>query len=252
MALAPNSPDTFMREVDDAVRDDAVRTFFARYGVLTAALLILAMLAFGGWLYWQSANENAAGARGRQFSTVIDSLEQGRPKAAATAAQPFAAGDDITYRALALMVQGNAAAAEGNARTAALRFGAAATDDRVAQGLRDVALLRQTLVEFDTLAPAVVITRLRALVATPTSPAFGSAAELTALAEMKRGNNRAAGVLFRRISETAGVTDSLKSRAVQMAGMLGVDAVTQPDAVPAPRATPVTPATAAPAEATKE
>jgi hypothetical protein len=73
-----------------------------------------------------------------------------------------------------------------------------------------------------------LIARLRHLVATP-GPAFASAAELTALAELKRGNDRAAGLLYKRIAETENVPDSLKSRAVQMAGMLGVDAVTDED-----------------------
>ena len=260
MASSPNSPDNFMREVDDAVRDDALRNFGSRFGRPIAVLIIAGLLALGGWLFWQNRADAASGARGRQFGAVIDSLEQSRPKAAGIAAAPFARGDDATYRALALMVQGNAAVVAGDARTAATRFGAVANDTAVTQGLRDVALLRQTLVEFDTLTPAAVVARLRGLVA-GNGPAFASAAELTAIAEMKRGNTAVAGQLFRRIAQGAGVADSLKSRAVQMAGMLGVDAVTTTGnaaarataaptagAPPRPAAAPA----AAPAEATKE
>jgi hypothetical protein len=252
VASSPNTPDNFMREVDDAVRDDALRNFGSRFGRIIAVVIVAGLLALGGWLFWQSRADAASGARGREFGAVIDQIEQSRPKAAGVAAARFARSDDATYRALALMVQGNAAT---DARTAAARFGAVANDTAVAQGLRDVALLRQTLVEFDTLTPAAVVARLRGLVA-GNGPAFGSAAELTAIAEMKRGNNAAAGQLFRRIAQAEGVADSLKSRAVQMAGMLGVDAVvttsggaaaatTRPAAATAPRP-------AAPAETTKE
>jgi hypothetical protein len=260
VASSPNTPDNFMREVDDAVRDDALRNFGSRFGRIIAVIVVAGLLALGGWLFWQSRAEAASGERGRQFGAVIDQVEQSRPKAAGVAAARFARGDDPTYRALALMIQGNAAVAAGDARTAATRFGAVANDTAVTQGMRDVAILRQTLVEFDTLTPAAVVARLRGLVA-GNGPAFGSAAELTAIAEMRRGNTAAAGQLFRRIAQAEGVADSLKSRAVQMAGMLGVDAVVTSDGV-APAATATAPAArpaagavarpAAPAEATKE
>ena len=135
-------------------------------------------------------------------------------------------------------MQGDAASAENDPRTGAARFGAAARETGVDPALRNVALLRQTLLEFDTLSPAVIIARLAPLVATP-GPSFASAAELTALAELKRGNRRAAGLLFKRIADAPDVAESLKTRANQMAGMLGADVAHQPTAaVPAPASAP--------------
>lgn len=224
MALQPSNPDTFVREVDDAVREDRMRTFLFRFGRPLIALVVLGLIAFGGWLFWQNYSAGQAGLHGRQLSAAIDTLSQNRPKAASAEADALARGDDQTYRALALMVQANAAQSQNQPAIAAARFGTIANDSRIDPALRHVALLRQTLVEMDTLPPATVIARLRALVARP-GPAFASAAELTALAELKRGNDRAAGLLYKRIAEAPGVPDSLKSRAVQMAGMLGVDAV---------------------------
>ena len=224
VALQPSNPDVFMREVDDAVRADRVRRLFVNFGRPLAALVIFGLIAFGGWLYWQSYSAGQAGERGRQFSAAIDTLSQNRPKAASAEAEPLTKSGDQTYRALALMLQGNAAQAQNQPAIAAARFGAVANDSHFDPALRHVALLRQTLVELDTLPPASVIARLRGLVAEP-GPAFASAAELTALAELKRGNDRAAGLLYKRIAEAPGVPDTLKSRAVQMAGMLGVDAV---------------------------
>jgi hypothetical protein len=224
MALPPGSPDTFMREVDDAVREDRMRSFFANYGKAVLALIIVGLAALGGWLYWNHYQGQQAGTRGAQLNSAIDSLTQGRPNAAATAVDALAKGDDAAYAALALMVQGNAAAAGGDMRTAAARFAAVSANEDVPQALRDAALLREVLAQYDTMQPATVIARLRHLVAQP-GPAFASAAELTALAELKRGNEAAAGALFKRIAETEDAPESLKSRAVQMAGMLGVDAV---------------------------
>jgi hypothetical protein len=241
MALPPGNPDTFMAEVDDAVRADRMQGFVASYGRWIALLLVLGLAGLGGWMIWQSQQSAAAAERGTKLSSALDTFGGGRPKAAGDALTPLTKGEDAGYRALALMVQGNSAAALGDARTAAARFGAVANDARNDRVLRDAALLRQTLAEYDSLPSATVIARLRGLVSRP-GPAFASAAELTALAELKRGNEAAAGALFRRISVAENVPDSLKSRAVQMAGMLGVDAVqpqdtgdVAPAAAPAPK-----------------
>ena len=225
MALPPGNPDTFMREVDDAVRADRLQEFGRRFGKPLIAGLIIGLIALAGWLFWQSRSEADSGELGTSLNSALDSLAQSRPKAAATAADPLAKGDNPTYAALALMVQGNAAAAQGDMRGASAKFAAVAANADVDQALRDTALLRQMLAEYDTIEPAALIARLRRIVAQPTNSAFPSAAELTALAELKRGNDAAAGALFKRIAETEGVSDSLKSRAVQMAGMLGVDAI---------------------------
>lgn len=232
MALSPSNPETFMQEVDDAVRADRLQSFVRNYGRWLIGLVIVGLIAFAGWLWWQSHSESVAGETGRNFSQALDTMGQGRTKAAAAQVEPMVKGDSATYRALALMIQGNSAVAANDVRGAAGKFGAVANDSAIDPALRNVALIRQTLIEFDLLAPAAVIARLRHLVATP-GPAFASAAELTALAEMKRGNDRAAGLLYKRITEAPGVPDSLKSRAVQMAGLLGVDAIASRDAAPA-------------------
>lgn len=233
MALPPGNPDTFVREVDDAVRADRLQEFGRRYGRLLIALLVIGLLSLGGWLYWQTHRDSSAGTLGSTLNGSLDSLAQGRPKAAATTAEPLAKGNNATYRALALMVQGNAALAQGDMRGASAKFATVAADADVDQSLRDAALLRQMLADYDTIQPATLIARLRHLVAQPDGPAFASAAELTALAELKRGNDAAAGALFKRIAESEDVSDSLKSRAIQMAGMLGVDAVPDTDNRPA-------------------
>jgi hypothetical protein len=252
MALPPGNPDTFMAEVDDAVRADRVQGFVRDYGRWLAGAIVIGLAGLGGTMWWQSRTDAGAGDRGAQLSSALDNFGQGRPKAAGDAVEPLAKGEDTTYAALALMVQGNSAAAANDARTAAARFGAVANNANAPQALRDAAMLRQTLAEYDTLPPATVIARLRNLVAND-GPAFASAAELTALAELKRGNEAAAGALFQRIARAENVPDSLKSRAVQMAGMLGVDAVQTPDsATAAPAAAGgATPARAAPAATSK-
>lgn len=225
MALAPADKESFLRDVDDAVRADRLSSIFRDYGRWVIGAIVLGLIALGAWFGYQYYRETQAGAHGKVLVAALDNLSQNRPRAASGGVAPLLTSGDATYRALANMVLGTSAAAERNARVANDKFGLVANDTAVDQAMRDAALVRQVMMQFDVTPPATVITRLAPILARPTAPAFPSAAELTALAELKRGNDRAAGQLFKRIAETPDVADSLKSRAVQMAGMLGVDVV---------------------------
>ena len=250
MALSPSNPDTFMREVDEAVRADALERFFSSYGRIVIGVVIAGLLALGGYLYWRHHEQTVADANGRAFNAAIEAVAGNRPRAGATAAEPLAAGDNAAYRVLARMLQGSTAEMQNDVRMAAARYGAAANDQSADPAMRHVALLRQTLLEFDTLPPATVIARLRALVA-GNGPAFPAAAELTAMAEIKRGNPAAAAALFRRIAAHDDASDPMKRRARQMAANLSAAAPATPaaarPAAASPAATRPAAAAAAPA-----
>ena len=58
----------------------------------------------------------------------------------------------------------------------------------------------------------------------PGNPWFGSAGELTAMAMVKQGKKNEAGRLFAAIAADSKVPETIRARAVQIAGSLGVDA----------------------------
>ena len=68
---------------------------------------------------------------------------------------------------------------------------------------RDLALVRATALEFDTLKPEEVIARLEPL-SKPGKPWFASAGELTAMAYLKQGRSEQAGKLFAAIAADTG------------------------------------------------
>ena len=103
------------------------------------------------------------------------------------------------------------------------KYAAIAADGSLAQPFRDLALLRQTTLEFDTLTPQVVVERLRPLT-TPANPCFGSAGELTAIAHLRQNRRDLAGKLFGQIAQAQDVPASIRQRSVQMASLMGVDA----------------------------
>ena len=73
----------------------------------------------------------------------------------------------------------------------------------------------------------MVIDRLKGLT-NPNSPWLGTAGELVAAAYLKAGNKAEAGRLYGQIAQGGEkVPESIRQRAVQLAGVLGVDAIDQ-------------------------
>ncbi|GAA0733818.1 tetratricopeptide repeat protein [Sphingomonas japonica] len=228
MALTPQNNDAFAREVDEELRRDQVASIGKRYGLLILGLIVLALVAFGGWQWWQHAQAQAAAKQGEQLSAALDSLGKNQPKAAAAPLAELAGSDVEGYRAMAKFTQADILLQADNLKGAAAKFAEVAQDSALPQPFRDLALIRQTQAEFDTLQPNAVIARLSGLAA-PDSPWLGSAGEMVAVSYLALGKRAEAGKLFGTIARTDGVPETIRQRAVQMAGVLGVDAVAQDD-----------------------
>ncbi len=126
-------------------------------------------------------------------------------------------------RASSLLGQASLALRQNDRKTAIELFRRVAGDDGLPQAYRDLATVRLTMTEYDQLKSDEVIARLSPL-AKPGSPFFGSAGEMTGLAMLAKGDRMGAGRLFAQIAADQQVPETIRSRAVQVAGSLGVDA----------------------------
>lgn len=224
MAVTPQDNEAFFREVDDALRQDQLTSFWTRYGRLLIVLIVLGLVAFGGWLWWNHQAEQKAGLRGEELAKTFDTLEGGNKAEAAKQADALVNADQPGYRAAAKLIKAAIALEGGDNKAAIAQYRAIVADEKLAQPYRDLALIRQTALEFDTLQPQQVVDRLKPL-AVEGGPWFGSAGEMVAIAYMKMRKPDLAGPLFAAMSKDRGVPESIRTRAVQMAGLLGVDAV---------------------------
>lgn len=227
MALGPTDNKAFLQEVDEAVRKDRLDTIMQRYGRWIAAAVIAALIAFGGYLYWEHRQDNARGEQAERMAAALDKLQSGQADAAAADLRTLESEGGPAYRAAARFQQANMKAEGGDLKAAAALMAKVAADAKLDKSLRDIALIRQTAFEYDTLKPETVIARMKPMVDAkdPASSWFASAAELSAVAHYRLGQYEQAGALYGRIAKLPGVPKSLQSRTVQMAGMLGVDAV---------------------------
>ncbi|MDM7928419.1 tetratricopeptide repeat protein [Blastomonas fulva] len=233
MALTPNKDadaardNMFMREVDDALRQDQMAGIVQNYGKIILIGIVVVLLALGGWFYYRHATAEAAGERGEELTNALDAVRNNNLSGAANALKPLETADQPGYRAVSQLLAAGIAQEQDNPKAAAATFAKVAADESLPQPLRDLALIRQTAAEYDSLKPADVIARLKPL-AVPGNPWFGSAGEMVAIAHMRMNKPDLAGPLFLQLSEDKQVPETIRSRSRQLAGVMGVDAVSDP------------------------
>jgi len=216
--------DMFMREVDEAVRHDEVSNFARKYGLMLGVAVVLALLAFGGYLLWQNNSETRLEEGSEQLTAALDELEGGNLDKADDELTTLAAGDSKAAAAIAVLLRGGIAMEQDRRAEAAALFTTVADNADLPSELRDLAAIRLMGAQFDDVDPQVVIARLGPL-AVPGNPYYGSAGELVAFAYLAQEKPREAGPLLVAIAKNDDVPQSIRARTRQLAGLLGFDAI---------------------------
>ncbi|HUQ14150.1 MAG TPA: tetratricopeptide repeat protein [Novosphingobium sp.] len=220
--------DVFLREVDDALREDQLLDVWRNHGRTIAVVLGLALIGLAAWLWYGEREQSTAGKAGESLIVALDQVEAGRLDAGARALAPLGADGPDGARVAAQLMRAGIALEQGRKAEAARIYAAVAADDATPGPYRDLATIREVAVTFDTLPPERVIARLKPL-AVPGNAFFGSAGELVGAAYLKQGRGELAGPLFAAIAKDRNVPESLRARTRQLAGLLGVDAVEDPE-----------------------
>lgn len=226
MALPPSgtTDQAFLREVDEEYRRDRLREFGTRYGRWIVALVVIGLIALAAFLYLGHRDDRAAGIRGEQYDAAMRLVDENQLDKARAELEKVAAGEKDGYSAMARIAHGNILMLRNDNKAAAAKFAEVANDPAYEKPYRDFALLRQTVAEFDSIKPEMVIQRLRPLT-DPNSPWLGAAGELVAAAHLKANNRAEAGKMYAQVAQGGEkVPETLRQRAVQLAGVLGVDA----------------------------
>jgi hypothetical protein len=224
LALRPIDNETFYREVDEELRRDQLRTWWQRFGKLVIAGIVLVIALIGAFIWWQNHQEVKAGERSETLLAAFDDIEARKTGPASAKLDELAKSGSDAHRAAALLTKADLAIAANDLKGAAALFRQVADDDGLPQPYRDLALVRMTAVEFDTLQPQAVVDRLKGF-AVAGNPWFGSAGEMVALSYLRLNKPQQAAQIFAAMAKDRKLPDTLRSRATQMAGSLGVDAV---------------------------
>jgi hypothetical protein len=212
--------DEFIREVDEAVRQDQWLKLWKRYGnyVVAAALALLIGTAGGvGWRAWQQ-NERLDDAR--RYAAAQQLLREDKPVEAAAAFAALAEDAGSGYRVLARLRAAEAQAEAGDpaAATAILEQLAANDDaDPVYRSLGELLAAQRAFAEAQ---PTAVLTELEPLVGT-NDPWRYSALELRALAQMQSGDTAGARQTLDDLLADPLTPPQLGRRAAELLAFLG-------------------------------
>jgi hypothetical protein len=223
LAQPPDVSETFLREVDENLRRDQLRDFFKAYGNWLIAAVVLFLVASGGFIWWKQHQVQRSEAEVEQLAQIYQDIGTGNLTTAPQQLDTLSHSGSEGVRASALFAQAALALQQNDAKRATATYKAIAADDDLPQPYRDAAIIRQTELEFDQLPPEAVAARLQPL-AKPGEPWFGTAGELSALAMVKQGKKQEAAQLFAAIANDRNVPQTIRARAIQVAGSLGVDA----------------------------
>jgi hypothetical protein len=230
LALPTDPAESFVREVDENLRRDQAQDFLKKNGPWIIGAVLLFLAAVAGYLYWQDRQQKTAEGDTEKLNAVMAQIGGGQiaasekelPALKDSKSEGVSAAARLTHAALLLD--------KADRKDAMEEYRAVANDKDLAQPYRDMANIRLTALEFDQIKPEDVIARMEAM-AKPGNPWFGSAGELTAMAMLKQGRKSEAGRMFAAMAADKQVPDTIRSRAVQIAGTLGVDATASLPAV---------------------
>lgn len=223
MALPPDTADAFVREVDENLRRDQTEEFLKRYlrWIIGGALFLLA--AIGGYFWWENHQKSVSREESEQLAEARDRISDGNVDGATKQLIPLSESSIDTTRANALFTRAALALRKNDTKTAVGLYQQVEGDGGLPQPYRDIALIRRTMIEYDSIKPDEVISRLANL-AKPGEPFFGTAGELTGMALLAKGDKGAAAQMFAKLAADKTVPETIRSRAAQLAGSLGIDA----------------------------
>lgn len=215
-----DSAEGFIREVDEAVRQERWLTLWKRYGnyAVAAALAIVVGTAAGvGWRAYQEQQQRELAER---YAAAEQLAEEDRPVEAAAAFDEVAAESDGGYGLLARFraAAARGQAGEGDAKAATLE--ALAGDDDTRPLYRELGDLLALQATFDTTAPDALISRLEALAGTG-APWRHSALELEALARLRAGDVEGARATLELLLSDPTIPPRLSQRAAELMVSLG-------------------------------
>lgn len=213
------SDDSFIREVNEEIRQDQAKALWDRFGpafIGFAVVVILATAAYVGYDYWRQSKANASGDA---FSAALQLANDGKDDEALAALKAL---EDDSYGAYPLLARMRAAtvlANKGDFAGAVAEFDAVAADTAIPDSIRDMARLRAGLILVDSGSYEDVSKRVELLAADGNALRF-SAREALGLAAWKAGKAADALNFLDQIANDEGVPRNTADRARLLAELI--------------------------------
>lgn len=213
------SDDSFIREVNEEIRQDQAKALWDRFGPAAIGLAALVIIGTGAWVaydYWVQSRANTAGDA---FSQALNLARDGKNDEALAALKTLETDGYGAYPILARLRSATVLVEKGDAKGAVEAFDAVAADSSIPMSIRDMARLRAAFLLVDTGSYADVAQRAEQLSA-DTNPLRSSAREALALSAWKEGKASDALKLFEQIIADGSAPNDTRERAALMAELI--------------------------------
>jgi hypothetical protein len=211
--------DSFLREVDEAVRQDQYKQLWDKYGVYALVLafaVVVGVAGYKGWSFWRERQAQDAGAKFSQALTMEGGADAAKAQEIlSTLAKQGPEG----YRVLARFQLAASEAKAGETDKAVADYEALATDASVDQILQGHAALQAAALRLDKADYAEMEGRLKGLVDSNSAWRF-SARELLGLSAYRLNNMREAERQFSALISDPGTPPNLRERADMMLALI--------------------------------
>lgn len=213
------SNDSFIREVNEELRQDQLRSLWRRFGpfiIAAAVLVVLATAAYVGYERWTISRANRSGDA---FGRALELAEQGNHEEALGALEELESSGYGAYPLLARLRAATTLAQDGQVEEAIAKLDAVAEDGSAPGAIRDIARLRAALLLVDRGSYEDVASRVEPLTA-DSNPMRHTAREALALAAWKEGDRENAMALFGQIIDDPQAPAGTRQRAEMMSELI--------------------------------
>ena len=204
--------DTFIREVDEQMRQDRAQELWSKYGKFVIAGAVAIVLATAGYRGWEYYNDQRLAGYGDRFMSAVELSGQGQHEEAVSELETLAAEGGGSYPELARLRIAGEMVARGDKAEALKAYDAVAGDGAALPALREVAQLQAGLLAVDLEGFSEVEKRLSGLAAAG-NPLRHSAREALAVAALKAGEDQKALEWLTRIMEDSEAAGGVQNRA---------------------------------------
>lgn len=229
------SDDSFIREVNEQIRQERLQTIWRRFGRYIIAAVVVAVLATIAFVVWEQFRAQRAAADGDRYFAAVDLAETGDTAGAVAAFEALVDDGVGAYPHLARLRIASTLAAEGDRASAVERLDEVASSS-APQPLRDVAAVRAGYLLVDDGTPDDVRQRVERLT-NEASALRHPAREALGLSLWRAGDSDGARPFFQQITEDLSAPAGIAQRARLM-----IEIIDGGSALPEPGTVPPTPA----------
>ena len=206
------------REIDEELRRDNLLKLWSRYGRYVVAAVVLALAVAGGFAAWRAHQLTERQAQSARYASAMALARAGKNGDAATVLATVAR-EGGGYSVLASFENAALLAKAGDHEKAAAAYDRIAEAGGVSPTFHGLAVLLSVMQHTLDAAPKAAVARLAPLTA-PQSPWRPTALELTAAAQLKLGDAKAALAIYKGLADDLAAPRSLRARAAEMTAAL--------------------------------